>query len=314
MGINESSETRRKVYVLAVEGRTGTEIAEAVGISKQAVSKHLLALVSDGYLRPLDPRSRPRIYRRTSKPYPDKSTDDHRVWSPVVRGHRTGRIFRLTSPPKRCWPWLWDNSWVRSGVNHYVVRNLPIETIEGTINVKSIRYVEGPVNSSLTIWIDDEDLKDGFQILAHEDYATETSILVVNEIARRTGLRVSLPEILGPGTEYGVRAPPGVVDVALEEGIETDKVHFDRSKGDGEVETTDRDIALTWIHLPEELKLLRQRQDKIQEALVEIGKLAESFNRTFEAVTERIEDLDKRTRFLEDPVEIVEDPPEVMYQ
>lgn len=59
--------TRREVYRLALESRAGTQIARDLGISRQAVSRHLLALVKDGYLRPLGTDSRPRIYRRTTK-------------------------------------------------------------------------------------------------------------------------------------------------------------------------------------------------------------------------------------------------------
>lgn len=298
---------------MALEGRTGTAIAKVVGISKQAVSKHILALVSDGYLRPIDARSRPRIYERTSKPYPDKSTTDHRGWSPVVRGHRTGRLFRLTSSPTSDWPWKWDNIWERSGVRYHIVRDLTIETVDGPVPIKSLRYIEGPESSNITIWTDDDEILDGFQLLAHDDYATEVSILAVNEIARRTGLRVALPEI-PQDTEYGMKAPPDVVDVALEEDLRTETIHFDRSKGDGEVETTDRDVALTWLHLPEELAALRNRQREVRETLVEVVSLAEETQKTFEAITERIEALDRRTKFLEDPVEVVEDPPEVMYQ
>ena len=240
MGRITTSETRRRVYLLAIEWLSGSKISDAVGISKQAVSRHLLALVSDGLIRPIDPRSRPRIYRRTSKPFPDKSTPDHQGWSPVVRGHRTGRLFKLTSPPKRNWPWLWDNYWTESNVNFYIVRDLDLETPDGQIHIKSLRFIEGPRSSSITIWVDDDEILDGFQLLAHDDYATEVSILAVNEIARRTGLRIALPEV-PQETEYGIPAPPGVVDVALEEDLRTETTHFDRSKGDGEVETTDRE-------------------------------------------------------------------------
>ena len=313
MGRNETSETRRRVYHLVLEGRTGTAISKTVGISKQAASKHILALVSDGYIRPIDPNSRPRIYERTGKPFPEKSTPDHRGWSPVVRGHRTGRLFKLTHPPKRGWPWLWDNFWTRSGVDYYIVRDLVLETIDGTINIKSLRYIEGPETSNLTIWIDDEEILDGFQLLAHDDYATEVSILAANEIARRTGLRIALPEVPQP-TEYGMKAPPGVVDVALGEGLRTDKVHFDRSKGDGEVETTDRDIALTWLHLPDELRILRNGLREVREGIQALGDYAKENNETVQALAQTIKDLDQRTKWLKDTPEILDDPPEEMYQ
>lgn len=245
---------------------------------------------------------------------PELSTSDHRRWSPVVRGHGTGILFHLTTQPKREWPWAsWDNHWTRSEVDYYIKRDVQIETKDGEIHIKSLRFIDGPKSSSITIWVDDEDLLDGFQLLAHEDYATEVSILAVNEIARRTGLRVALPEIPRP-TEYGIQAPPGVVDVALEEGIETETVHFDRSKTDGEVETTDRDIALTWIHLPDELRILREGLKDVREGLEALGDYAKDNNETAEVLLNAVSTLDKRTKFLEDDVEVIDDPPELMYQ
>lgn len=191
-----------------------------------------------------------------------------------------------------------------------MVRDVEIETVDGPIPIKSLRYVVGPMKASITIWVDDDHIADGFQLLAHDDYATEISILAVNEIARRTGLRVGLPETPQP-TEYGMKAPPGVVDVALDEDLRTETVHFDRSKGDGEVETTDRDVALTWLHLPDELRILREGLREIREGL---KAYAEENNETIKALSDAARELDRRTRFLEDPVEIVDDPWEGMYQ
>lgn len=313
MGRITPSETRARIYRLALEGLTGTAISKAVGISRQAVSKHILALVSDGYLRPLGSRSRPRIYEGTSKPLPELSTLDHRGWSPTVRAHRTGRHFKVTHRPKRSWPWLWDNYWSRSGVDYYIVRDIEISTQEGQIRAKAVRYIQGPRSSSLTIWVEDEALSDGFQVLAHEDTATETAILVANEIARRTGLRIALPEVIQP-TEYAIAAPSNVVDAALEEDLKAKDVHFDRSKGAGEIETTDRDIAITWLHLPEELRILREGLREVKETVEALGEYAKGNNETVLEISKAIQTLDKRTRFLEDPVKIVEDPPEEMYQ
>jgi hypothetical protein len=219
----------------------------------------------------------------------------------------------LTSRPDGYWPWKWHRKWERSGVRYHVIRNQILSTNYGPIKVKSLRYIEGPKSASITIWTDDDEIRDGFQLLAHDDFATETAILVVNELAKRTGLRVALPET-PQETEYGMVAPPGVVDVALEEDLRTDTVHFDRSKGNGEVETTDRDIALTWLHLPEELKNLREGLREVRETISALGDYAKDNNETVQTLAETIKDLDKRTKFLEEPPEIVEDPPELMYQ
>lgn len=303
------NETRREVYRLALEKRTGTEIAKAIGISRQAVSKHLLALVRDGYIRPLGEKSRPRLYRRTRKPLPAMSTTDHRGWSPVVRGHRTGRHFKVTAAPSRGWPWSWERTWVRSGVKYHVVRNQVIATDQGRVPIKALRYIEGPNSSSITIWTDDDHIVDGFQLLAHDDYATEVSILAINELAKRTGLRVGLPSIIQP-TEYAIEAPPGVVDVAVDEGLETPTTHYDRSKGDGEIETTDKEVALTWLHLNDHLETLRRGIQSIRD---DMATYAETNNETVEEIAGAIKHLDERTRVLAEPVEIIDDPWEGMY-
>ena len=304
--------TRREVHKLALEGLTGTEISKALKISRQAVSKHLLALVKDGFLRPVGNKSSPRLYQRTAKGLPALSTVDHRGWSPVVRGHRSGRLFKLTERPSKGWPWLWDNHWVRSGVKYHLIRDLTLETPDGQVHIKSMRYIEGPKSASITIWTDDDHITDGFQLLGHDDYSTEVSIIAVREIAKRTGLRVALPEVPQP-TEYGMNAPPGVVDRALEEDLGTDKVWFDRSKGKGEIETTDKDIALTWLHLPEHIETLRKGLQEVKTALVSLGEYAKDNNETVKTISEAVEVLDKRTRVLVDEMPIIDDPWEGMY-
>jgi len=301
--------TRREVYRLALEKRTGTQIARDLKVSRQAVSKHLLALVRDGFIRPLGNKSRPRLYRRTVKPIPALSTTDHRGWSPVVRGHRTGRLFRLTVQPIREWPWKWENAWERSGVRYHIVRGVTIETEDGTILIKSLRYIEGPGSSSVTIWTDDDHITDGFQLLAHDDYATETSILAINQIAKITGLRVGLPEVPQP-TEYGIEAPAGVVDAAIDGGHETPTTKFDRSKGDGELDTTDEDVALSWLHLTDHLETLRRG---LQDIRATMTTYADTNNKTIEEISGAIKHLDERTRILASEVEIIDDPPELMY-
>ena len=135
------------------------------------------------------------------------------------------------------------------------------------------------------------------------------SILAVNEIARRTGLRVGLPEV-PQETEYGIDAPPGVVDIAIDEGLETPTTKFDRSKGEGELDTTDKDVALTWLHLNDHLETLRRGLQSIKE---DMATYAETNNSTIEEIAGAIKHLDDRTKVLAGPVEIIDDPPEMMY-
>ena len=291
--------TRDRIYrLVGLEGHSQARTAKALGISRQAVSRHIKNLTSDGYLRPVSGTGSPQIYRLTRKAYPRPSKRDHRGRFEKVdkiRAHHTSRIFRINSPAIKPFPWSWDKSWKASGVTTYIKRNLTLETRNGPISVKSLRLSSGPTRSSLTIYLDDDNLFTSDQIDTHEDAATETAMIITREIQLRTGMILSLPEIMLE-THYAIPAPADIVDHAIEDGIKSDKIIFDRSMGKSETETTDPDIAVTWVDLPDILKGFREDINQIKTNMIDLITITKD-------EIDTIKGLDKRTRDLEKALE-----------
>jgi hypothetical protein len=308
------SENRKKILDLLGEGYAQTRVASILKITRQAVSKHALALVKSGHLRPIRGTKSPRLYRRTSKPYKVVNRQDHRGWSPLgrIRSHHTSRLFKITHPPTRPFPWLWDNEWMFGSVHHHHARNLSIETSEGKIVVKGLRWSEGPKSSSITIWNDEDDIKTPEEIAVHSDISTEKAILVASEVQRLTGMRLALPEIMQK-THLALDAPPEIVKSALENDLKGEKTWFDRSKGGSEIETDDEEIAITWLNLPDILKSLRSDLNQVKTTVESIGGYLKDNTEALQTIAEGLKEVDKRTKFLEG-AEIADDPPEMIYQ
>lgn len=298
-GVKHHIRTKDKIYRLAgLEGHSQTRIGKMLRISRQAVSRHIKNLVSDGYIRPITGGGTPHTYKITRKAYPRPSKRDHRGWLENVdriRAHHTSRIFRIIQAPTKPLPWKWERSWKASGVMNYIKRDLTIETQEGPISVKSIRLTSGPKRSSLTIYLDDDNLITSDQIRTHEDNATETALILAREIQIRSGMRLGLPEIMME-THYGLPAPPDIVDHAMSEGIRTDKIYFDRSRGKSETETPDPDIAAIWTDLPDILSSMQKDISEVKNNMISVIDVMKD-------EVDIIKGLDKRTRDLEKSLE-----------
>jgi hypothetical protein len=231
-------------------------VAKALGLSRQTVSEHTARLVKDGHLRKVRGTSRPALYRRTSNPLAEDAIGDI-----SLRSHHTSRLFKVVDPPTRPWPWLWDKSWNPSGRCEFLlVRDILIDTREGPVNVKALRYIEG---RSMTIWLDEDHLLTEDQVEAHQDTATETAILVAKEVQEMTGAVLGLPEVM-QASHYAADAPPDV--------------WLDRSMGTPEIETDKAAIASLWLRLPEVIQGLREDIEGLQERQVALLELVEAQN------------------------------------
>jgi hypothetical protein len=260
-----SQDTRKKVFLLLKEGHARSRVAKVLKVSPQTVHYHTQRLLSEGYLRPVRGCKSPILYEATSKPYPE----DHRGWSEVtqVRAHHTSRLFKVTHPPKRAFPFLWDKSWEASGVRMHLARGIIITTREGPVKVKALRWVE---DKSLTVWLDNSTLITGEQVLAHEDTATETAILVAREVQRATGMVLGLPEVM-QDTHYAIPLPPDV--------------WIDRSLGSPEVETTKKGLASSWADLDTIIQGLRDEQEALANQMMDLVGLIEANHKAIETLS-----------------------------
>ena len=283
------SETRIYVYLLAIDSASQPYIALVLDMTRQAVNYHIKHLIKDGYIRPVR-GSNPITYNRTRKPYPDT---DHRGWSeknPILRSHHTSRKFNTVEPATREWGIVWDNDWVSSGVHHHHARNIVISTADGDIKVKAIRLSIGKMKSSLTVWVDADYLINEAQLETHEDHATEIAQAVANELATRTGARFGLPEIM-QDTHYAMEVPG---------------TWMDKSTGKPELETSEEDVALTWMTLPTIIKDLRNDLQGIRDAVQEIVGVEQEVAGGMGAIKDGLENIDTRVKVLEGVMPVVD--------
>lgn len=290
------SETRIYVYLLAIDSASQPYIAKVLEVTRQAVNYHIKHLIKDGYIRPIR-STNPITYTKTSKPYPDT---DHRLWSeqhPIIRSHHTSRKFNMVEPPKRAWGIIWDHEWTASDVLNHYARNVTISTSEGDIKVKAIRLSIGKHKSSLTVWADADYIVTPTQLGAHEGNATDIAQLVANELASRTGARFALPEIMQE-THLAMDVPG---------------TWMDKSPGTPEIETSDYDVALTWMTLPTIIKGLKSDLKGIREAVQEIVGVEQEVAGGMGAIKDGLENIDQRVRALEGTMPVV-DNNEGMYQ
>lgn len=274
--------TRIYVYLLAIDSASQPYIARVLEVTRQAVNYHIKRLIKDGYIRPIR-GTNPITYTKTRKTFSDI---DHRAWSeelPIIRSHHTSRKFNMVEPPSRPWGFMWDKNWLASGVHQHVARSVTISTAEGDIKVKSIRLTVGKRRSSLTVWVDEDFILTPAQLEGHEDHATDIAILVANELALRTGARFALPEIM-QDTHYALPVPG---------------TWMDKSPGEPELETSQRDVALTWMTLPTIIKALKSDLNDIREAVQEIVGVEQVVAGGMGAIKDGLENLSGRVKALE---------------
>ena len=138
------------------------------------------------------------------------------------------------------------------------VHDIVLDTVEGPIKVKALRYIQ---DRSLTIWLDEDHLETPEQVQAHEDAATEIAILIAKEVQSMTGVRLGLPEVMQP-SHYAMEAPPDV--------------WVDTSLGTPELETDNPNKAEVWLRLPEVIQGLQDDIDGLKERQVALVGLMEA--------------------------------------
>lgn len=229
-------ETVWRVYARAIDpGMKGSQVAIAMSlaISPACVRYHLKNLMRDGYVRRLG-NTNPATYRRTSLPPPKGDIGDIPPPPPHLRSHHTSRIFDVTHPPTRLWPWFWDKDWNPSGsCQYFLVRGIDVDTGEGSIMCTAIRYIE---DRSLTIWFDKRRLVTPEQVMAHDDVATEMAELVGHYVHIKTGICLANLRAM-QASHFAMDVPPDV--------------WIDKSLGTPEYETNNKDKAELWLRFPE---------------------------------------------------------------
>ena len=214
--------TRTRVYLLASEGVAPSAIARSIGRSLPTVQYHLRHLVEEGYVRRMG-KGTPAFYKATRKPFEEDTIGDGSGPS-KTRVHHVFRKFKVTHPPVRPWPFRWTRHWEASGVRFSVIEGLVLDTMEGK-QIVGLRYSKGPKNISISVHVEEDRVISLAQVKAHGGEATDKALLVVKALTRWTGLRVGLPE------------EPSSAHYAIQ------GVWFDTSNGEGELETSNKDLA-----------------------------------------------------------------------
>lgn len=156
------SETRSRVYALAVEGTCCSKIAVILGISHNAVKRHLAALCRDGNLICINPGGRPTLYNPGPVPFEGGATTPPNpppgMVEPALRvkanTHHRKHYFTVVVKPKAdLEAYQWTRRWTGSkGDRHYHMETPRCVLSPGNYVVPmSITYHQGKDKSSLQV-------------------------------------------------------------------------------------------------------------------------------------------------------------------
>lgn len=260
------------VYRLLTRHLAQADIARYLKKPPMYVSRRAQKLVKNKYLRKVRGTSHPAIYKATGKALPGADLVDHRGMvdgNPCIafRGHQFAVKYPVLEPPRKPWPFIgWDKESNPSGVPMKFIEDIKLDTDEGPIIVKCIRYIEGKEKSSITIWPEDIDVVNEAQMEDIELYITKEANLAAKALKDMVEMR------LGPGEfqqsfHLGTQISPEIVKAALDYGLTGGDTWFDRSTGSGEWETDDVPNAIIMMQAPTIIRDHEARLRRMEEAL-----------------------------------------------
>lgn len=221
------SRTRLKVYDLAVQGYYAVKIASMLGITKQAVAKHLRGLVKENHLKPLNKSEfvKGENYKvldevcqiETRQPQDNLLTDGYsqrptvelpihanlhrlevRAYVKVISIDMGTLHLRKPDGSTQKIPFLTRHSTLRSGVKQWFTEK-PVEINGKHYNFKYQEYPNG--EKWLTTWIEGrvtlEELKRHGEKETYDLVAYDQALPVFNWLQKWGGWRTTLPERVG---------------------------------------------------------------------------------------------------------------------
>lgn len=259
------------------------------------VSRRTKWLLKKGYIRRVRGHENPALYRVTDKHFPALGESpetcnarDQWDWSEIFEedswgGHYNAWKFKVLGPPLKGWPW---ENWDKIGDQkppHYFKKNFPIDTEEGTITIRKLRYINGRENKSITVWLDHDKFETNHEMLSWRKDSQTKLILIGREIQYMTGIYLSLPnQIDDPHLTKRVRK--GVAKAYKRLGLGSDRKFIDNSEGKDKphLEVKDERDAIAIETVPDRVENL---EDEVTEAALERARLTIEARNNYEIVT-----------------------------
>ena len=262
------------------------------------VSRITKFLLAEGYIRRKRGTRSPAQYNPTKKPFPRCNTTDQWDWSEgfeeeIFGGHYNKWKMRVNGPPVKGFPWEWDKHGTQDPP-HHLVFDIKLDTREGPVDIKALRYINGKKKKSITVWLDNDALRTDEEIVNWTEWSRERLILVWRELQYMTGMHLGLPEPVSDGhIDRRIRA--GVAHAWKEMGLDDDDEYVDYSKGEGKPtwETTDGKKALA-------IKTVPKRVDSLEEEAARAAVERERLAREAREYADRVVNGTTRTRDAQD--------------
>lgn len=262
-----------KIYKLLCHGYAQCRIAKILDVDKGYICRITKQLIDEGYIYAPNPKSTPRFYKPTDRPYHKLTTErEGRYSSPteLCRVHCISRSYLLARPPKI--KIIWDKEWVNNGTTFCQLRWVE------PVGLVTIRLIKGNTNNGkygrLVIWMPE-------RYLSYEQLEREHKILdsycqhVANKFMKTYHCQLGLPEFYQK-PHFAFPDDPEFLDTAKKMNLSSKHCWIDRSKNRSEWETDDVKLAKVKMELPERVLSLEVKVDGIENT---VNRIASSVDR-----------------------------------
>jgi len=202
---------------------------------------------------------------------------DHRGWLdlkvPEIENHLICYQFPVVERPVNLPP-NWTRHWDASTVLYWEWE-LELDWIEvpDTPKWARVRYIEGPEKKSLAIWVEKQNASSDPDVVEKfPERAQDRSQRIANFFQLQWGFKLGLIGEYQP-SHYAMEMDRDVVDHAVENGIRTEEVYFDRSDGHRHMETKIHDIAKVWANMPRILDGLAKSDDVLSTDILDVKRI-----------------------------------------
>lgn len=258
---------KAKIYRLLCEGFSQRKIAIISGITRQRVSQITAELVSENYVYPLCPISKPRLYKPTDKPLPLKDTDVKQIRggrqgdsTEICRAHALAFVLPLERPFKI--PVSWSKSWRNNGT---IYRQLYKMFDIGKITV---RLIEGKECSQIVFFLPEKYLTKS-ELERFDRVMYRYVDRVSNWFQKKYACKLGVPSIYQK-PEFAIPEDPETLFIGNRYNIHTESSWVDASEGTPEWETNDIEIAKAKINSGERIISLEKKLEHLECILVSL--------------------------------------------
>ncbi len=261
-GSGKSVDTRWQVFRALLGGRSQADIARVLGISPQAVSLHVRALVERGILEEMLPRSYPRVYRRGPNapalershiPYLVELPPETAVLPAVNARVHAGAVRFDVVDLSRANLVGWKTWTSGAKGDHFV--GVPMAKKE--VDVEGRRYVveiRGRTEPSLIVRLPERTVDSADALLEYYRQGMgEEALRVARQVVHAFNVAIDATPRLAQKPEIAFQDSTGVFALSQQLLARLHGPHgywVDASKGDPELETTSLEIALIIFTLP----------------------------------------------------------------